>query len=444
MKKINTAPISGMQELLPNEQIIFDNLKNKITKTFQSYGFFNIETPSIERTEILLAKAGGDTEKQIYKVVKTAETSEEADQALRFDHTVPLARYVVEHESDLAFPFKVSQVGLNFRGERAQKGRFREFYQCDCDIISRNNLPIAYDADVIITLLSTFDSFKLQTPVIARINNRKILSGLLQALNLNDKARHIYNIIDHAEKVTVEKTELDLTNLKLDKSTIKKIIAFTNLHGERSFVIKELNNLEINNELYNTGVTELDQVMYLLESAGFKDKITADMKIVRGLDYYTGTVFEFFLPEYKHVGSVCGGGRYENLTGFFSDQSFPGVGGSIGFTRLFYVLNSENLLPKDSQNLLDYAIIPISEHEADEAMLIANKLRHQNYNVTVVLTNKKLGDKITYASKIAENGIVIGENEIGAKILQSKNYTTGETSEIDLEISPESKDFWDN
>jgi histidyl-tRNA synthetase len=442
MKKINTTPISGMQELLPQEQAIFDNLKTKISQTFHNHGFFNIETPSIERTEILLAKAGGDTEKQIYKVVKTAETADEADQALRFDHTVPLARYVVEHENNLSFPFQVSQIGTNFRGERAQKGRFREFYQCDCDIIGRNNLSIAYDASVIATLLSVFQSFELKTPVLARINNRKILSGLLHALGLESQSESIYNIIDHAEKVTVEKTELDLSELGLDKSSIKKILAFINLHGERSFVVKELNNLEIDDDMFSAGIAELDQVLYLLESAKLGDQIIADMKIVRGLDYYTGTVFEFILSEYKHIGSVCGGGRYENLASFFTDQSFPGVGGSIGLTRLFYVLNAENLLPENSQNLLDYAIIPVSEAEVDEAMLVADKLRHDNHSATVVLINKKLGDKINYASKIATSGIVIGENEIGSQVLQSKNYATGQTTEINLNISSNSKDFW--
>ena len=182
--KINTSPISGTQELLPPEQATFDNLKNKINQVYTSHGYFNIETPSIERTDILLAKAGGDTEKQIYKVLKTFEKEEDVSQALRFDHTVPLARYVVEHENDLAFPFKVAQIGLNFRGERAQKGRFREFYQCDIDVIGRDNLPIAYDADVISTLLDAFSSFKLDTTVLARVNNRKILKGLLEAMEL--------------------------------------------------------------------------------------------------------------------------------------------------------------------------------------------------------------------------------------------------------------------
>lgn len=442
--KINTSPISGTQELLPGVQKIFDSLKTKIDETYKSHGFFNIETPSIERTEILLAKAGGDTEKQIYKVVKTAETEKEADQALRFDHTVPLARYIIEHENDLTFPLKVSQMGLNFRGERAQKGRFREFYQCDVDIIGRNSLSLAYDADIISTLLDAFETFNIKTPVLARINNRKILSGLLAALNVEKHSKEIYNIIDHSEKVTPEKTKLDLENLKISKENVKKLLNFIELNGERSKVVKELNNLEIKNETFEQGVAELDQVLYLLESLGLNDKISADMKIVRGLDYYTGTVFEFILPEHKNIGSVCGGGRYENLTGYFSDKSFPGVGGSIGLNRLFYVLNEKELLPKNSDTKIDYAVIPVSESEYDEALNVAKKLREKKSSVTVVLIDKKLGDKITYATKIAKNGIVIGENEVGSKNLTAKNYETGEETEINIEVISNPEDFWAN
>ena len=432
MKKVNTSPISGTQELTPENQAIFNNLKTKIDEVYHRHGYLDIETPSIERTEILLAKAGGDTEKQIYKVVKTAETADESDQALRFDHTVPLARYIVEHENNLVFPFKVSQIGLNFRGERAQKGRFREFYQCDIDVIGRNNLPLAYDADVISTLLQTFKSFNLKTPVLARINNRKILTGLLEALNLTESSTDIYGIIDHAEKVPVEKTTENLTEIGISEENTKKILAFMNLHGERSFVIKNLSNLDIDNPTFLEGVAELDQALYLLETMGLKNQIAADMKIVRGLDYYTSTVFEFILPEYKNIGSVCGGGRYENLTGYFTDQKFPGVGGSIGLTRLFYVLNEEKLLPEQPAQVLDYAIVPISENELDFAFSTAAKLRQQNYSVTVVLTDKKLGDKLTYAAKLAKNGIVIGESEVASGKLQVKDFSTGETNDLDL------------
>lgn len=433
MKKLNTSPISGMQELLPEKQAIFNNLKNKIAEVYHNHGYLDVETPSIERTEILLAKAGGDTEKQIYRVIKTTEAAEDSDQALRFDHTVPLARYVVEHESNLAFPFKVSQIGPNFRGERAQKGRFREFYQCDIDVIGRGNISISYDADVVSTLLQTFKSFGLKTPILARINNRKILTGLLEALDLTSYSTDIYSIIDHSEKVPIEKTTENLAEIGLSEENIKKILAFINLHGERSFVIKNLGNLGIDNSTFTEGISELDQVLYLLETMGLKDQIIADMKIVRGLDYYTGTVFEFILPEHKSIGSVCGGGRYENLTGYFTDQKFPGVGGSIGLTRLFYVLNEEQLLPEQSANPIDYAIIPISENELDFSFQVADKLRGRGSSVTVVLTDKKLGDKLTYAAKLAKNGIVIGESEASSNQLQVKDFTTGETTDLNLD-----------
>ena len=419
-----------MQELLPEKQAIFNNLKNKIAEVYHNHGYLDIETPSIERTEILLAKAGGDTEKQIYKVIKTTEAAEDSDQALRFDHTVPLARYVVEHESNLAFPFKVSQIGPNFRGERAQKGRFREFYQCDIDVIGRGNISISYDADVISTLLQTFKSFGLKTPVLARINNRKILTGLLEALDLITYSTDIYSIIDHSEKVPVEKTTENLAEIGLSEENIKKILAFINLHGERSFVVKNLGNLGIDNPTFTEGISELDQVLYLLETMELKDQIIADMKIVRGLDYYTGTVFEFILPEHKSIGSVCGGGRYENLTGYFTDQKFPGVGGSIGLTRLFYVLNEEQLLPEQSATPINYAIIPISENELDFSFQVADKLRSRGSSVTVVLTDKKLGDKLTYAAKLAKNGIVIGESEAASGSFKVKDFTTGETTNL--------------
>ena len=442
MKKFNTSPISGAQELLPETQAVFNNLKNKVAKIFKSHGYLDIETPSIERTEILLAKAGGDTEKQIYKVVKTAESADSASQALRFDHTVPLARYIIEHENDLNFPFKVSQIGTNFRGERAQKGRFREFYQCDVDVIGRDQLPIAYDADVISTLLNTFEAFELDTPVLARISNRKILAGFMEAHNLSACAAEIMDIIDHAEKVTEEQTKESLEELNLDKPVIKDILSLIELNGHRSTIVTALNNLGIENDLFNQGIAELDQVLYLLESIGLQDQITADLKIVRGLDYYTGTVFEFILPEHKNIGSVCGGGRYENLTKHFSDKSFPGVGGSIGLTRLFYVLNEHKLLKAETVELIDYAVIPVSEHEFDEALNVDEILRRKNLTATVVLTDKKLGDKLSYASKIANHGIVIGESEIGAKTLKAKNFTTGEENTVNIEVVSNPEDFW--
>ncbi len=443
MKNINTSKVSGTQELLPAEQAVFNNLKNTISKTYHLNGYQEIETPFIERTEILLAKAGGETEKQIYKLIKTGDKSvESADQALRFDHTVPLARYIVEHENNLTFPFKVSQLGVNFRGERAQKGRYREFYQCDIDIIGREQLSIAYDADVISTLLATFTAFDLDTPVLARISNRKIISGLLEHLELEEDSTEIISIIDHAEKVTPEQTKTSLEELGLEERIVRIIVSFIELHGDRTTVASELSKLNIDNQTFLEGVTELDQVLYLLETVKLSDLIEADMKIVRGLDYYTGTVFEFILPEHRNIGSVCGGGRYENLASNFTDKSFPGVGGSIGLTRLYYVLNEEKLLAPEVQSLLDYAIIPVSEHEFDEAFSVASKLRSKGHSTTTVLTSKKLGDKLSYATKIAKNGIVIGEEEVQTKNLQSKNFQTGEVTNIHIEVVSNPEDFW--
>ncbi|MBQ3348218.1 histidine--tRNA ligase [Candidatus Saccharibacteria bacterium] len=422
MKRINTSPISGMQELLPPAQATFNSLKAKITDVYKRHGFLSIETPHIDRCEILLAKAGGDTEKQIYKVVKTAEASEGADQALRFDHTVPLARYVVEHENDLQFPFKVTQIGRNFRGERAQKGRFREFYQCDVDTIGRGDLPLFYDADAISTLLDAFDSFKLGTPVIARINNRKILSGLLAGLNLQEKSSDIFDIIDHSEKVPAEATEATLTGIGLTDNAKSKILKFMTLAGDRAKVVEGLKSLGVDNAMMDEGIAELDTVMSLLEADGRGDQIRADMKIVRGLDYYTGTVFEFNLPEYPGVGSVCGGGRYENLAEYFTEQKLPGVGGSIGLTRLFYVLNQNNLVKDAEAQPVDYAIVPLSTNEYSFAMQVASDLRAQGSSVTIVATDKKLGDKLKYAASVARNGIVIGESEAASGKYEIKEF----------------------
>ena len=432
MKKFNTSPISGAQELLPAEQAVFNDLKTKIAGSYKSHGYSEIETPSIERTEILLAKAGGDTEKQIYKLIKTTESADDSTQALRFDHTVPLARYIVEHENSLVFPFKVSQIGTNFRGERAQKGRFREFYQCDVDIIGRDKLPIAYDADVIQTLLDTLKLFGLNTPILARISNRKILSGFLEAYNLNQFTTEILDIIDHAEKVPPEKTKSSLEELQLDQSIIDQLLTLIDLNGDRESVVNTLESLGLQNDTFITGVKELNQVLSLLEAANLKNEITADLKIVRGLDYYTGTVFEFILPEHKYIGSITGGGRYENLTKHFSDHAFPGVGGSIGLTRLFYVLNEAKLLNHTISTLFDYAIVPISENEFEEAMTVATRLRKNSKTTTIIFTDKKLGDKLTYASKITKNAVVIGENEAKTHSYKAKNFATGETTDLDI------------
>ena len=428
MKKINTSPLSGMQELLPTEQAVFDQLKQNISDVYHHYGFLSIETPIIERTDILFAKAGGDTEKQIYMVSKTAESSDSADQALRFDHTVPLARYVAEHNNDLAFPFQVTQINRNFRGERAQRGRFREFYQCDADIIGREKLPIAYDAKVIACIYDALKTFKLPKMLI-RISNRKVLAGFLGSLGLSQKTSDISNIIDHAEKVPVEKSIASLHELGLNDEQTEKVRAFTFTHGSYEEIETKLKEIMGDVSPIAEGLTELKAVFDILEKKGTQNCII-DFMIIRGLDYYTGTVFEIMLEDYREIGSISGGGRYENLASNFTDQKYPGVGGSIGLTRLFFVLREYNLINIDVKQPVDYIILPISENEYETSFELADKLRQQGKTVDVDLSDRKLGDKFNRASKISNFAIVIGNDEVISGQYKAKDLKTGEVVDL--------------
>ena len=428
MKKINTSPLSGMQELLPTEQAVFDQLKQNISDVYHHYGFLSIETPLIERTDILLAKAGGDTEKQIYMVSKTAESADAPDQALRFDHTVPLARYVVEHNNDLAFPFQVTQINRNFRGERAQRGRFREFYQCDADIIGREKLPIAYDAKVIACIYDALKTFNLPKMVI-RISNRKVLAGFLEALGLTDKATEISGIIDHAEKVPEEKSRAALAELGLSEDQVNKVCAFMFTKGNFEEVSGKLREILGDLTAVEEGLNELKQVTEILETENTGNFII-DFMIIRGLDYYTGTVFETMLEDYREIGSIASGGRYENLASNFTEQSFPGVGGSIGLTRLFFVLRECNLINMTTTQPVDYVILPLSQNEYEASFELARKLRADGKTVDVDLTERKLGDRFNRAGKIANFAIVIGNDEVIAQKYKAKNLKTGETIEL--------------
>ena len=435
MKKIDTSPLSGMQELLPAEQALFNQLKENIADVYHRYGFQNIETPIIDRTAILFAKAGGDTEKQIYRVIKTEETAEDADQALRFDHTVPLARYVVEHQNDLTFPFLISQIGRNFRGERAQKGRFREFYQCDVDVVGRNNLSIAYDPKVIATIYAALRTFDLPD-LLVRISNRKLLSGFLTALGLGDRVTPICNIIDHAEKVTPQATQDTLLALNISPEIVSKLTIFINTRGSIDDVENTIKSLlsdlpSLPDDLTN-GLAELRVVYEHLTIKGIGEHIAIDCMIVRGLDYYTGTVFEFSVPSHKEIGSIAGGGRYEHLASNFTDQAFPGVGGSIGLTRLFSVLSQNQLIKANPQPPIDYCLIPLTVAEYSYTFLIADQLRAKKHSVDIILTDKKLGEKLAHAARIANNAIVIGEEEARTGNLTVKNLQTNTTTPFSI------------
>lgn len=417
--------MSGMQELLPSLQAEFNRLKSGIAEVYAHHGFQMIETPMIERTEVLLAKAGGDTEKQIYKVIKTAETMDSADQALRFDHTVPLARYTVEHMNDLTFPFKVTQIARNFRGERAQKGRFREFYQCDVDVIGWNELPVEYDAEVIVTLAEALKVLPLPS-FMMRVSNRKLLSGLLEELNLEQLSEEIFGIVDHAEKVVPEKTISALEGLGIGTETVVKITTFIGIHGEREAVVAKLRDFGFQNETFKSGIDELERVLKTVKTLAPEIKVEADMLIVRGLDYYTGTVFETIAPDYREIGSICSGGRYENLAGYYTDQKLPGVGGSIGLTRLFWILQNYGLVKASVSKPVEVCVIPITLNELEAAAKLAEKLRRNGKTIDIVLTEKKLGDKLKYAGKIAKYAIVLGEEEAKSGKYIMKDLETGE------------------
>lgn len=430
MKKFNTSPLSGMQELLPTEQAVFDQLKQNISDVYHHYGFLNIETPLIERTDILLAKAGGDTEKQIYMVSKTAETNDAPDQALRFDHTVPLARYVVEHNNDLAFPFQVTQINRNFRGERAQRGRFREFYQCDADIIGREKLPIAYDAKVISCIYDALKTFNLPKMII-RISNRKVLSGFLATLGLSDKGTEIAGIIDHAEKVPEEKSRAALFELGLTEEQVNKICAFMFARGNYDEVSAKLSEI-LDGQLDDVaeGLDELRQVFTILAARpDMANNICIDFMIIRGLDYYTGTVYETMLEDYKEIGSISSGGRYENLASNFTDQKFPGVGGSIGLTRLFFVLREYKLIDMSSALPLDYCILPFGPADYNFSLEVANVLRNEGQKVDIDFDERKLGSRLNRAAKLAKYAIVVGENETQTRKVEIKDLTTGQKTE---------------
>jgi len=427
MKKFNTSPLSGMQELLPTEQAIFDKLKQNISDVYHHHGFLSIETPIIERTDILLAKAGGDTEKQIYFVNKTAESADAPDQALRFDHTVPLARYIVEHNNNLAFPFCVTQINRNFRGERAQRGRFREFYQCDADIIGREKLPIAYDAKVIACIYDALKTFNLPKMRI-RLSNRKVLSGFLEALALTDKATEISEIIDHAEKIPLEASQEKLVNLGLDAEQVQKVTDFMFTRGNYENAERKLSEI-LNGQLDTVaeGLAELKIVYGLLEKQCEGANIDIDFMIIRGLDYYTGTVYETFLEDYREIGSISSGGRYENLASNFTEQKFPGVGGSIGLTRLFFVLKECGLLKTESDTMpVDYCILPFSENEYDLALEVAKTLQNEGQIVDIDYNTSKLGTRLNRAGKIATNAIIIGDSETASREVEIKNLATGE------------------
>ena len=420
--------LSGFMELLPNEQILFDQMKEKIEKTYQKFGFLPLDTPILELSEVLLAKAGGETEKQIYRFTKG-----DTDISMRFDLTVPLAKYVAKNYGNLSFPFRRYQIGKVYRGEKTQKGRFREFYQCDIDIIGDGELGIVNDAEIPSVIYNLISDLGFNDFTIC-INNRKVLNGLFREVNQEQNAVDIMRTIDKLAKIGKENVISELKEIGLDQQAIDRILKFIEIDGTTDEKIKKLKELNIQEEMFVEGLAELEQVVKYIRVFGVPDThFKIDLTIARGLDYYTGTVYETFLNDYKEIGSVCSGGRYENLAEYYTDKKLPGVGISIGLTRLFYKLNELQLIKSDKYSMSDVLIIPMTE-DMTKSIELASNLRKEGINTEVYLNDKKLKAKFKYADKLKiPYVVVIGEDEINSNMIKVKNMSTGEETPTELD-----------
>ena len=427
MNKIEPRTLAGTMELLPSEQILFNQIKEKIENTYQKFGFLPLDTPIIELSEVLLAKAGGETEKQIYRFNKG-----DTDLSLRFDLTVPLSKYVAKNYGNLSFPFRRYQIGKVYRGERPQKGRYREFYQCDIDIIGDGELDIINDAELPSVIYTIFRELGFNDFTIC-INNRKILNGLFEEIGQKENSVEILRIIDKIEKIGKQAVIEELEKIEVSKQAIEKIIDFIEIAGTSKEKIEKLKELEIENETFKQGLDELEFVYKNIKLFGVpEENYKIDLTIARGLDYYTGTVYETFLNDYREIGSICSGGRYENLAEYYTNKKLPGVGVSIGLTRLFYKLNELNLINVTKKSISDIIIIPMMDN-LEEPIKLATELRNLGVNTEIYSNNKKLKAKMKYADKLQiPYVIVIGEDEINSNKIKLKNMETGEEEEIEL------------
>ncbi len=428
MAKTEPRTLPGFMELLPNEQILFDQMKQAIEESYKTFGFLPIDTPIIELADVLLAKTGGETAKQIYKFEKG-----DTNLALRFDLTVPLAKYVAKNYGNLSFPFRRYQIGKVYRGEKVQKGRYREFYQCDIDIIGDETLDIINDAELPVVIATTFSNLGFNDFTI-KINNRKILNGLYESLGQEENSVEIMRIVDKLDKIGVEAVKEEISKLGVSSEVTDKIIEFIQIKGSTDEILQKLEALNISNEKYLKGVEELKEVVkYIRLFKMPEENFAIDLTIARGLDYYTGTVYETFLNDYRELGSVCSGGRYENLAENYTDKKLPGVGVSIGLTRLFYKLNELNIIKADKKSISDILIIPMTENMS-VPLEIGTELRKLKVNTEIYLNNKKIKAKMKYADKLEiPYVVVIGDNEIETSKVKVKEMATGKETECELD-----------
>ena len=423
MQRIKPRTLSGFMELLPQKQQKLEAMMEILRKTYALYGFAPLDTPAIEDAQILLAKGGGETEKQIYRFQKG-----DSDLALRFDLTVPLAKYVALHYNDLAFPFRRYQISKVYRGERAQRGRFREFYQADLDIIGDGKLDILNEAEIPAIIYRVFRGFGLERFQI-RVNNRKILNGFYAMLNLTEKSGDIMRTVDKLDKIGKEKVRaLLVEDCALTEKQAEEILTFIAISGTNQQVLSALDGYAGKNEMFDAGLNELRKVTENLAGFGVpEDNFAVDLTIARGLDYYTGTVYETTLLDHPEIGSVCSGGRYDDLAGYYTDKVLPGVGISIGLTRLYYVLDEQGLLNPDIHNApADALVLPMTEDPAP-AIALAETLRSAGIRVQLYGEQKKFKQKMSYADKLGvPYAVLLGEDEIAQGVCSVKDMRTGQ------------------
>ncbi|MBR3404336.1 MAG: histidine--tRNA ligase [Firmicutes bacterium] len=420
--------LTGFMELLPEDQILFNRMLDTIRKVYEQFGFLPLDTPTIELSEVLLAKAGGETEKQIYRFNKG-----DHDLSLRFDLTVPLARYTAQHESELVFPFKRYQMSKVFRGERPQKGRFREFYQCDIDIIGLDELSLFYDAEMPAVIYRVFKELDFG-PFTIRLNNRKILNGFFRSIGLEDKITEVLRTIDKLDKIGEENVRKELAELGVDEEKTERILSLIHLDGTTDEILSALDGFGIEDETFEAGVAEMKEVVKNMRLLGMPDEaFKLDLTIARGLDYYTGTVYETTLNDYPKLGSICSGGRYDNLTGYYTKQRMPGIGISIGLTRLFSQLKEEGLIKPERRTLVEALVVPLGKDQMEAALKTAAALRAADIKTDVFYQEKGMKQKMKYASRLGIPYVVlIGEEEANNGTVSVKNMDEGQQVTVPL------------
>ena len=424
MAKQKPRTLSGFMELLPERQVQFDRMMELLRQSYSLYGFTPLDTPVIEASEVLLAKAGGETEKQIYRFTKG-----DTDLSLRFDLTVPLAKYVALHYADLAFPFRRFQIGKVYRGERAQRGRFREFYQADIDVIGDGKLDIVNEAEIPSIIYKTFTSLGLRRFQI-RVNNRKILNGFYSMLGLTEQSADIMRTVDKIDKIGPDKVRelLMAEDIALPAEKADEILKFIAIKGGNAAVLAALEDYRGRDELFDQGLTELNTVVKYLADFGVpEENFAVDLTIARGLDYYTGTVYETTMLDHPEIGSICSGGRYDNLAEYYTDKQLPGVGISIGLTRLFFVLEDQKYLnDKMLTAPADVLILPMTEDLAP-AISFATRLRLAGVRAQLYTEQKKFKQKMAYADKIGvPYTAFLGEDEVRQGAVSVKDMASGQ------------------